>query len=203
MGPGPIRLLRPRTGVARWLRAVACALTACAIFASTQASAQQVDGDTATARTQVAILTPGSVAKESDMDFGKIAQSNSTGTVVISPTLVATCTPSGTLIRSGACKSARFSVYGKKNKRVLIRENNNGMITLNGPAGATMFVDNLTIGVNGMSAKQGAVGWDFGSWKIDAANGITEFYVGGTLHIGAAQTPGVYNGTLLIQIQLN
>lgn len=203
MGPGIIRILRASAGESHRLRIAACAALAALALVPGDALAQQVDGDTATAREQVAVLTPGSVAKLQDMDFGKIAQSNTAGTVVISPTLVATCTPSATLIRTGACKSARFSLYGKKNKRVMIRENNNGMITLNGPNGATMFVDNLTIGVSGMSSKQGAVGWDFGSWKIDTADGITEFYVGGTLHVGAAQDPGVYSGTLLVQIQLN
>jgi len=203
MGPGIIPSLRPATGIARLLRALACAVLAAIAFVPASAFAQQVSGDTATARTQAAMLTPGSVAKIADMDFGSIAQSNTAGTVVLTQQLTATCTPSGTLIRTGAGRAAHFSIYGKKNNRVFIRENNAGMVTLNGPAGATMFMDNLTIGVSGMSSKQGAVGWDFGSWKVDAANGIAEFFVGGTLHVGAAQTPGVYNGTILVQIQLN
>ena len=203
MGPGIIPPLRPKTGGARWLRAVACAALAAIALVPTQAFAQQVSGDTATARTQVAVLTPGSVAKISDMDFGSIAQSNNAGTVVLTPAVSATCTASGTTIRTGACKAAAFSIYGKKNKRVFIRENNNGQITLNGPAGATMQLTNLTVGVVGMSAKTGATGWDFGSWRVDTNTGIAEFYVGGTLNIAAAQTPGVYNGTLLIQVQFN
>jgi len=49
----------------------------------------------------------------------------------------------------------------------------------------------------------GGNGWDFGNWRIDTVNGITAFWVGGTLHVGAAQAPGVYTGTLVIQIQFN
>ncbi len=203
MGPGIIPSLRPATGMARLLRAIACAVLAAIAFVPATAFAQQVSGDTATARTQVAMLTPGSVAKTADMDFGKIAQSNTAGTIVLTPQAVATCTASGTLIRVGACRAARFSIFGKKNNHVRIRENNGGQITLNGPSGATMQLTNMVVGVVGMSAFNNANGWDFGNWRIDTANGITEFYVGGTLHIAAAQTPGVYNGTLVIQIQFN
>lgn len=198
MGPGIIPSLRPLAGEARLLRAIACAVLAAMALLPTQAFAQQVSGDTATARTQVAMLTPGSVAKIADMDFGSIAQSNTAGTVVLTPQLTATCTPSGTLIRTGACRAAHFSVYGKRNNRVFIRENNGGAVTLSGPGGATMLMDTMTIGVSGMSSKQGATGWDFGSWKVNAANGIAEFFVGGTLHVGVAQTPGVYTGTILV-----
>lgn len=203
MGPGITPSLRPIVGAARALRAVACAVLAAAMLLPAQAFAQQVSGDTATARTQVAVLTPGSIAKVSDMDFGSIAQANTAGTIVLTAASTATCTATGALIRTGACKAAAFTIYGKKNKRVFLRENNGGQITLNGPAGATMQLTNLTVGVVGMSAKQGATGWDFGSWRVDTNNGIADFYVGGTLHVGAAQTPGVYNGTLLIQVQFN
>ena len=203
MGPGIIPSLRPATGAARLLRAIACAVLAVIAQIPAQAFAQQVGGDTATARAQVAVLTPGSVAKTADMDFGSIAQSNTAGTIVLTAQSSATCTASGTLIRTGACRAARFSLYGKRNNRVRIRENNAGMVTLNGPAGATMFMDNMVVGIVGMSPRGNGQGWDFGKWRIDTNTGITEFYVGGTLHVGAAQTPGVYNGTLLIQIQFN
>jgi hypothetical protein len=195
----------PRLGAcsAPWLHAGVCALLAAFLLVPSPALAQQVSGDTATARTLVALLTPGSVAKTSDMDFGSIMQANTGGTVVLTPQNTATCTATGGLIRTGTCKAASFSIYGKKNKRVFIRENNGGQITLNGPAGATMQLTNLAVGVFGMSSKQGATGWDFGSWRVDTNSGIAEFYVGGTLNVAAAQTPGVYNGTLLIQVQFN
>lgn len=195
----------PRIGAgsAPWLHAGVCALLAAALLIPSQAFAQQVNGDTATARSQVAILSPGSVAKTADMDFGSIAQSNTAGTVVLTAQNTATCTPSGTLIRIGACRAARFSIFGKKNNKARIRETNGGVITLNGPLGATMRLDNLTIGVSGMTPFGNGNGWNFGNWKINTNTGITEFWVGGTLHVGAAQTPGVYNGTLVIQIQFN
>jgi len=204
MGPGIIRLSRVLPCGVRRLRIAVLALLAALALFPTQAFAQQMQqGGFAIARTQAAILTPGSIEKIADMDFGSIAQSNSAGTVVMTADPSATCTASGTLIRTGACKAAGFTIYGKKNNRVFLRENNGGTVTLNGPAGATMLLNNLTVGVVGMTAKQGAVGWDFGSWKVVSNNGIANFYVGGTLNIGAAQTAGVYTGTILIQVQFN
>jgi hypothetical protein len=54
-----------------------------------------------------------------------------------------------------------------------------------------------------MSAVNGANGWDFGNWHIDTNSGITDFFIGGTLNVGAAQAAGVYNGTIVININFN
>jgi len=204
MGPGIIRLPRALACGARRLRIAACALLAALILFPSHAFAQPLQqGGSATAQTQVAVLSAGSVEKIADMDFGSIAQSNTAGTVVLTAASTAVCTPTGTLIRTGACKAAGFTIRGKKNGSVKIRENNNGTITLNGPGGATMLLNNLTIASSDMNSKNNSAGWDFGMWKISTANGIANFYVGGTLNVGAAQPPGVYNGTLLIEINLN
>lgn len=197
-----IRLPRLRARGAHRLHAAACALLA-GIALPSAASAQSVPSDTATARAQAVFLTPGSVAKTRDMNFGTIAPAITPGTVVLTPEQIATCTASAPLVRTGTCTSARFAIRGRRNLRVRIRENNGGTVTLNGPGGATMFLTNLTFDSTGMTAVNGGNGWDFGNWRIDAANGITAFWVGGTLNVGAAQAPGVYNGTLVIQIQFN
>lgn len=198
MGPGIIRLLR----IARRLHC-AYAVVAAAVIASALIPQQAFAQDTATARARVAVLTPGSVAKTADMNFGKIAQANTPGTIVLSPQQSATCAVTGGLIRSGTCRAARFSIMGRRNNKVRIRENNGGQVTLNGPGGATMSVNNLVIGVSGMTSVNGANGWDFGNYRIDTNSGITEFWVGGTLNVGPAQGPGVYSGALIIQIQFN
>ena len=198
MGPGIIRLLR----LARRLHG-AWAVVAAVVMASALFPQQALAQDTGTARAQAVVLTPGSVAKTADMDFGKIAQANTPGTIVLSPQDSATCAITGGLIRSGTCRAARFSIMGRRNNRVRIRQNNGGQVTLNGPNGATMSVNNLTIGINGMTSINGGNGWDFGNYRIDTNSGITEFWIGGTLNVGAAQEPGVYSGTLIIQIQFN
>jgi hypothetical protein len=164
--------------------------------------AQNAPRLSATADTQATMLSQGSLEKVADMDFGSMTQPSAAGTVVLSPQLSATCTASATLIRTGPCRAARFAIYFENNKHVMIRDGASGVITLTGPAGATMQVTNLTIGVSGLSPKSGG-GWNFGRWQVTGVNGFAEFYIGGTLHVAAAQTPGSYTGTLLIETQMN
>jgi hypothetical protein len=148
-------------------------------------------------------LEKGSVAKVADMNFGKIAQSNNPGTVVLTPQAIATCNVTGGLIRSGACRAARFSLLGKRNNRFRIRQNSGGQVTLNGPGGATMSLTNITFGAAGMTSVNGANGWNLGNYRLDLNSGIGEFYLGGTLNVKAAQAPGVYTGVIVIDVQLN
>jgi hypothetical protein len=122
---------------------------------------------------------------------------------VLTPANSATCATTGGLIRTGVCSAAGFAIYGRRNLRVRIRETSGGAVTLNGPAGATMTMNNITIGTVDMTAIGGGNGWNLGRYNIDSSNGITEFYLGGTLNVGVAQTPGVYTGTLVVQVQFN
>jgi hypothetical protein len=184
-------------------RGLAACVAACAVVFATPVAAK----DTASARTQISVQTPGSMVKVQDMNFGSIAQTSGTATIVMSPQQTATCTVTGAIVRTGPCQGATFSVVGRKNWIVRIREQNGGTVTLNGPGGATMTMTALTIGVNPaeMTAINGggqSAGL-FGRWRIDNNSGITNFSIGGTLNVGLAQAFGVYHGTLLIQVQYN
>lgn len=196
MGPGIIRLLRARGNAARQLRAAAWAALAAAALMPHQASAQS---KTATANTAAVILTPGSVAKTADMDFGSIGVAGTGGTVVLSASASATCTASAGLVHSGVCKAAAFSIMGKKNGRLKLKSTDIAPVTLTGPGGATMTVDNMSLAVNGLDPYTKSNGWD---WTIDPS-GSAEFWVGGTLHVGAAQAPGVYTGVMVVNVQFN
>ncbi len=46
------------------------------------------------------------------------------------------------------------------------------------------------------STNGGGSGWNLGRYTINTANGITEFRLGGILHVAAAQPAGVYHGTV-------
>ena len=201
MGPGIIRLLRPMTGVARLLRAVMLAVLVAAAALAQPASAQS---KVASANTTAIVLTPGSIVKTADMKFGNIVVGATAGTVVLTANVAPTCQPSAGLAHNGACQSARFVVRGKKSQHVRIQDlGNTGIVTLTGPGGATMRLDTMTITASGMTANGQGNGWRFGNWRIDDASGIANFWMGGTLHVNANQAPGVYNGTLTIQIQFN
>jgi hypothetical protein len=199
MGPGFTSLLRASVrGARRRLVALTCACVAAALSTPALAAAP-----VATAYAQASIIDTMSIVRVDDMVFGSIVQPSAAGTVVMTADGSPTCTVTGGLIRNGICKAAHFSVNGKKNKRIFIRENNGGVITLTDAAGDTMTVTNLTMGALQMSGRQGAGGWDFGSWNIDAPSGIADFWVAGTLNVAISQSPGTYTGVLNVQIQLN
>jgi len=201
MGPGIIRLLRPTMGVARLLRAVMLAVLAAAAALAQPAAAQS---KVASANTTAIVLTPGSIVKTADMKFGNITVAGTTGTVIMTPSATANCQPSAGLVHTGDCQSARFVVRGKKAEHVRIEDlGGTGIVTLTGPNGATMTLDTMTIGVSGMTRNGQGAGFRFGNWRIDDASGIANFWIGGTLHVAGNQAPGVYNGTLTIDIQFN
>jgi len=138
------------------------------------------------------------------MKFGTIAVAGATGTVVMSADAPAACTTSGNLIHTGACQAAAFTIRGKKSQHVRIQDlANTGIVILTGPGGAQMTLDTLTIKASGMTANGQGNGWRFGNWRIDDPTGTANFWMGGTLHVAATQAPGLYSGTLTIQIQFN
>jgi hypothetical protein len=175
-----------------------CALAAALALLPLPALAQQ----SSTVDMAMTVLTPGSIVKVTDMDFGQIAQPSAAGTVVLSPSASASCTPTNGLVHSGNCQAAQFSILGRRNWRVRVRETS-GTVTLNGPAGATMTMTNVTFASADLSTRPGGNGWNLGNYNIDTLDGVADFYLGGTLNVGALQTPGVYNGTVNIQIQFN
>jgi hypothetical protein len=122
----------------------------------------------------------------------------------MTPSATANCQPSAGLVHTGDCQSARFVVRGKKAEHVRIEDlDNTGIVTLTGPNGATMTLDTMTISVSGMTRNGQGNGFRFGNWRIDDASGIANFWIGGTLHVDANQAPGVYNGTLTMDVEFN
>src|SRR5438045_3943647 len=94
---------RMRLGARGRLPVVAGAAAALAVALAPHAAAAK---DTASARTRVSIQTPGSMVKVQDMNFGSIAQTSGTATIVMSPQQNATCTVTGAIVRTGPCQGA-------------------------------------------------------------------------------------------------
>jgi hypothetical protein len=201
MGPGIIRWPRPTGRGAHLLRTVLLAMLAIAAVLLPQHAFAQVARN-ATAPTNAIVLTPGSIVKLADMNFGNIIPSGGAGTVILSARAVATCTASATLVQTGACTAATFTIRGKRNQRVRIRDLA-PTVTLTGPGGATMTMDAIDATIAGVTATNGGNGWNFGNWQITDPSGNADFWVGGTLHVAGNQAPGAYTGTLTIQIQFN
>jgi len=199
MGPEIFRQLRLR---ARRLRsAVPLAAALAWLAAAAPAQAQVMDSETA--EIQSIVLAPGSIENVTDMDFGQILPGTGGGAVTMSAAASPTCSVSGTVIHSGTCRSARFSIRGIRHQRVRIRVTNGGSVILTGPGGATMTLNSISILPVGMTSVNGGNGWNLGNYRIDTVSGITDFYLGGRLNVGGTQAPGVYNGTLNLQIQFN
>ena len=198
MGSGSVH--QPRPDRRRTLRRrAACGLLAAALLAPLPAQAQS---DEDSAETQVAVLEPGSIANVADLDFGQIIQPSTAGTVILTPGLNASCSTTGGLVRSGVCRAAEFSIFGRRNWKARMRTVG-GSVILTGPGGATMTMTGISMASVSLTPSGNGNGWNLGRYNIDSTNGMATFWLGGTLNVGAGQVPGVYNGTVVVQIQFN
>jgi hypothetical protein len=173
----------------------ACALLAAAALAPLPAAAQS----TGYALIGAGIVDSTTLHPDADMDFGLIMPSAAGGNVVMTPSAAPTCTTTGGLIHSGACKAARFTGTSFYQAEMRVKRPNGDRIDLTGPGGATMRVQDFTFASTGTTVSLGANGANH-RFRINAPDGSYTFYVGGTLLVGAAQAPGVYNGSFEIRI---
>jgi spore coat protein U-like protein len=190
----------PRGQIGHAIRAL-CAVLALALSAllSTPAQAQRV---TAQARADAVVVTPLSLVKVEDLNFGRIAARTTAGTVTINVNTGA-CTITGGLIHQGACQFAEFAGMGAR--RMTVRFQIPTTVTLTGPAGATMLVDTMTLGTQPGLTLLGGNGNGLGNgnrrYSIDANSGIFTFRVAGRLNVGANQRAGVYTGSFPVTVQ--
>ncbi len=146
------------------------------IVASTNLNAQTSASATATAT----IVSPITIVKDVDMDFGNVAVSTLAGGIVtLDPSIGGTRTPNGgggvTLPAvTGTVAAAQFTVSGQANFTYDISLPVSATL-VNG--GNNMLADNFT-----SSVATGALD----------GSGVETFYVGADLNVNAAQTPGVY-----------
>jgi len=133
-----------------------------------------------------AILSPLSVIKNGDMDFGTLVVTGA-GTAVINPVSGAVSTTGGVTKSGTSAHPATFISTGSKNAVALIRLPNNP-ITLTRTGGTqTMTVSNWT--VDGPTNR-----------RIPGNNTFT-FAVGATANVAARQVDGTYVGTFTITVQ--
>lgn len=151
--------------------------------------------DKAVAVTRAEILDPILIGNEADMDFGQITPRGTTGTVVMTPSATATCTPNNGILHAGTCRAAEFSGDVRFWFLLRITKPAGGQTTLVGPGGATMVLNNFTFGVG-----SGLLPWGGGPpteqrYRVISLDGTFNLYVGGTLQVAGNQAPGIYNGT--------
>ncbi|HEX5236972.1 MAG TPA: DUF4402 domain-containing protein [Sphingomicrobium sp.] len=142
---------------------------------------------TGSAGAQLGVLSPVSVIKKTDLNFGTVVTAATAGTVVLNP-VNGTVTTTGGLTAAGTgAHAAVFTSTGSKNSVVHIRL----------PTGATTLTR-----VGGTETVTAS------TWTLDGsanqripANQTFDFAVGATLSVSAAQVAGTYVGTFLITVQ--
>ena len=167
------------------LRLSAAALSIFFAAASTEASAQA----TATATATATIVTPISLTKTLDMDFGNVAvNATSAGTVELTPAGSRVAAGGVTLpATAGSVAAAAFTVDGQANYTYAI--------TL--PTGVHQISNGaVNMNVTGFSSLPSTTG------TLDA-NGTQALTVGATLTVGAAQPAGIYTSTTPFSVMVN
>lgn len=160
------------------------------------------DTATTTGAGTAVVVTPLSLVKVRDLDFGRIAARTTAGTVTLDPDQL-TCA-AVTVIHAGACQPAEFAGMGSR--RMMVRFQIPTTVTLTGP-GANMTVTNLTLDTTPDLTYVGGNGNGLGNgnrrYQIVPASGIFTFRVGGRLNVNANQASGRYTGTFTVTVQYN
>lgn len=142
------------------------------------AMAQATDTDSAQALAN--IIEPITIATTADLNFGDIVADAVGGTVVVDTAGVAT---SGSLTLLGNESAAAFTVTGTAGRSFVVTFPL-ASFNITGPALATMQVNTLT----------------FNCGTCTIGEPLT---VGGTLVVGASQTPGAYLGNFDVTVSYN
>jgi hypothetical protein len=137
------------------------------------------------------------VNNEADLDFGDLMPGTANGTVVLTPAAVATCTPNNGIVHSGNCRAARFDGDASFLFFLRVTKPAGNQLTLTGPGGATMLVDNLTYAMTTANLPIGTTATEQRYLLLTGGGNFT-LYVGGRLHVARTQPPGVYNGTFTL-----
>lgn len=162
----------------------ALVLTAFAVNANAQA--------TATATATATIVTPISITKNVDMNFGNIAVSAASGgTVILAPAGTRTTAGAGGVTLpavTGTVTAASFTVNGNGSYTYAITLPSSA-VTLTGPAAATMDATAFTSTPSATGTLTG---------------GTQNLLVGATLTVAAAQAAGVYtSGNFNVTVNYN
>jgi hypothetical protein len=166
-------------------RPIHCLCAALALAASGVASAGTPVA--ATGGAQIGVLSPVSVIKKSDLNFGTVVTSTTAGTVVLNPLNGSRTTTGGLLAVGTAAHAAVFTSTGSKNSVVIIHLPT--VASTLKRVGGTETVTASTWTADGNTTR-----------KIPA-NQTFDFAVGATLNVGAAQVAGTYVGTFQITVQ--
>lgn len=128
-----------------------------------------------------------SIQKLIDLNFGDIAVTSSSGSLTINPQTNVSTSAGGIVPQPSLRTRAEFLVKGKQNQPFTISVNQSSIVLQNTQNSANTVTVNLT------------------NYSIGKFSNIGEanFYVGGTLNVGANQPKGAYTGTFVVNLNNN
>lgn len=142
-------------------------------------SATGANAATATANANAEIVAAISITEDTELNFGTIVPGAAASTVQLTPAGGVTC--GAGLTCSGTTAAGAFTATGTAGYAVNI-----------GVVASTT----LTSGANNMTLDSFAAS----AATATLTGGTASFTVGGTLHVGASQAPGVYTGTYDVSV---
>ena len=138
-----------------------------------------------TGKAEASVVEQISIFQLTELSFGTMLQSNTGGTISLTPK--GDATSSGVQLVSGT-QRAVFLVIGDFNRAYTTTLDPS--VDLIGPVGATPMNATLTNDNDGV----------FFQGEGDPILGIDELFIGGTLTVGRNQIPGVYSGTYNVTV---
>ena len=142
--------------------------------------------DTKPANANARIITPISLAKTADMNFGDVVASGALGTVILTPAGARSTTGGASLGSATGVTAAAFTVSGQGSATYAI--------TLPASTSVTSGANSMT--VNAFTSNPSGTG-------ALSAGGSQNLTVGGTLNVGASQATGTYTGTFNVTVTYN
>ena len=160
------------------------------LVTSTVAMAQQDHADAMATPAGATIVAAISIVHTAHLNFGQIVASpTDPGTVAQTAAASPVRTATGcTLGNTTGMSPATFTVGGEPNATYAITLPDDATVTLTG-AGDPMAITDFVSSPSGTGTLSGG--------------GLQTLYVGGTLHVGAAQVAGVYSGTFDVTVTYN
>ena len=165
---------------------------AIAILGFTSASFAQSTATNATANASATLLTPLSITKSVDLNFGNIASSNETGTAILSTAGVVTRTGGVAVLTGIQATAAKFTVTGDAAQK----------FTMTAPASIGLSSgtgDPLNL-VLEYKTDLGATLTAPSATGVVLTGGSRDIFVGGTLTVPANTVAGTYTNTTDLKI---
>ena len=149
-------------------------------------SANSFAQSTATASTTATLITPISISKTNDMNFGLVAASGTAGTVLLDYADGRTTTGGVTLVAGALQKTAKFAVLGEGTNTFSIALPTAPILLAGNSSGVT---------VSGFTADLGLAG--------TLSGGTQTIFVKATLNVPASAVAGSYSNTADLFVTVN